>query len=134
MPVAMPLPERNGLDGGQRSRGVLFWSMASVAVSALMYAWIWFVGRGYEELFRGFGSALPWLTRLVLATYEFYGLLLLVGLVPCVVLVRMPATAAARSRSLHILVTLGFALACLSVILFYTAIYLPVFQMGSPVH
>lgn len=62
------------------------------------------------------------------------GLLLLVGLVPCVVLVRTPATAAAQNTRLTRLVTLGFALAWLAVITFYTAMYLPVFLMGSPVH
>lgn len=62
------------------------------------------------------------------------GLLLPVGLVPCLTLVRTPATAAARNARLVRLVTLGFALAWLAVITLYTAMYPPVFQMGSPVH
>lgn len=134
MPIAVPLPGWSELDEGQRSRRVRFCCIAAVAVSALLYACTWIVGLGFEELYRGFGSALPRLTRAVLATYKFSGLLLLIGLVPCVALVRMPVVAPARRTRLFVLVMLGFALASLWVTLFYTAMYLPVFQMGSAVH
>jgi type II secretory pathway component PulF len=93
--------------------------------------WIFITGLAFEDLFRGFGADLPWFTSTVLEVYKFNGLLLLVGLVPYAMLVKERKPTIKRRTRLTKLVVLGFGLALTSLAVFTTAMYLPVFQMGT---
>lgn len=97
----------------------------------MIYVWIYIMGLRFEDLFRGFGGDLPWLTSTVLAIYKSNGLLLLVGLVPCAILLKERNTSAKKRIRLVKFVALGFGLAWMSLTVFTIATYLPVFEMGA---
>lgn len=135
MPFAVLLPDPNETDGieSRPSRWLRFWSITSVALSAVIYVGIYISGLQFEDLFRGFGGDLPWLTRVVLVIYKLSGLLLLVGLIPCAILLKGQSMSPKKVTRLVEFVAIGFGLACTSLTIFIIATYLPVFAMGATV-
>lgn len=133
MPIAIVLPDQQRGPARPPSRWSLVWSIASVVFSATIYSWVFVATPAFASLYSGFGADLPWLTAVVLATSRFYGLLLLIGLIPCVILVKRRNTIGAERSRLFKLIALGFGLACTLLGVFTVAMYLPVFRMGAAV-
>ena len=136
MPLAIVLPESPS--GTENTRQpVRSWklvlSCALTAVSAAFYVVIFVVGVDFRDLFRGFGTDLPVLTRFVLATHKYYGVLILVGLVPCVSLLWNRNRFIADSNRLFMWVIASFGLSFSFLGAFVTAMYLPMFQFGAEV-
>ncbi len=107
------------------------WYPLSVAASALLYAGIYRVCGNFESLYRSFGLELPWLSRAVMATYQFSGVLLVIGLVPCAILMSKRGQSLETRIRLGKLVTLGFFVAGASLLLALFATYLPV-SLAAP--
>lgn len=106
-------------------------SVASVLLSAAIYAVVYVKGAGFEELFKGFGADLPAFTRVVLASYKWYGVLLLVGIVPTVALFRNRKSFTGNRNLLFAPVVVSFHLSLLMLSILVAAAYLPIFQLGS---
>ena len=136
MPLAIVLPESPS--GTENTRQpVRSWklvlSCALTVVSAAIYVVIFVVGVEFRGLFRGFGTDLPVITRFVLATHKYYGVLILVGLVPCVSLLWNRNRFIADSNRLFMWVIASFGLSFSFLGAFVTAMYLPMFQFGAEV-
>lgn len=88
MSSSVPSGDSTDSDGAepQPGRGLSVRPLLFVAASALLYVGIYRVCANFDSLYRALGVDLPWVTRTVLATYQFSGALLLIGLVPCAVL------------------------------------------------
>lgn len=128
------LPDPPGAAEDER-RPVQSWMLVVSAVmvlaSAAIYFWIFMVGQSFQNLFRGFGAALPVLTKLVLASYQMYGLLFFVVLLPCALLFLNRVDFVAENSRKFKLVIVGFGLSLSILAVFSIAMYLPIFQMGA---
>ena len=136
MPLAIVLPESpSGTENTcQPVRSwKLFLSIALTVVSAAIYVAISVGGLEFRDLFRGFGADLPVLTRFVLATYKYYGVLIFIGLFPCVSLLWNRNRLVADSNRLFMWVIVSFGLSFSLMSVFVTAMYLPIFQFGADV-
>jgi len=136
VPLAIVLPESpSGTENTRqpvRSWKLVF-SCALTAVSAAIYVAIFVGGVEFQDLFRGFGTDLPVLTRFALATHKYYGVLILVGLIPCVSLLWNRNRFVADSNRLFMWVVVSFGLSFSLLGAFVTAMYLPVFQFLAEV-
>jgi len=92
-----------------------------------------FSGSGFQELFRGFGAELPALTRFFLNSYQYYGVLILIGLVPCVSLLWSRNRPIAESNRLFKVVFASFGLSMFMLSVSVAAAYLPIFKLGAVV-
>ena len=108
-------------------------SITLTGISVAIYVAIHFSGQGFDDLFRGFGADLPALTAFVLAYYKYFGVLALIGLVPCVLLLWNRTLSIEDSHRLFALVLMSFGLSLAVLVLFAAAMYLPVFKLGSVV-
>ena len=134
MPEVVSPESRN--DAGKTDQPInwwtLFWSVVLVSLSALIYLAIFLLGPRYENLYQGFG-VLPTLTTYVLASYRYCGVLVLVGLIPCVTLFKNRNGFAGNADGLVAWVVVGFGLALSALAVFALAMYWPIFEMGSVV-
>lgn len=101
------------------------------AISALIYMAVFYYGGQMRELFQGFGADLPPLTRFFLASYKYYGFLLLIGLVPYIYDLPRGNRPAANSRWQQGVAWASFWLSTALFALSIVAAYLPIFQMGA---
>ena len=136
MPLAFILPEPPS-DTENTRQPVRSWklvlSVVLTVVSAAIYVMIFVGGLEFRGLFSGFGADLPLLTRFVLATYKYYGVLIFVGLVPSVSLLWNRNRLVADSNRLFIWVIVSFGLSSSLMGMFVTAMYLPIFKFGAGV-
>lgn len=134
MPSARSRTSPSSSDGVNQNpgSGLGLRGAVAVAISAVVYVGIYTTGVRYETLYRALNLDLPWLTRIVMSTYKFNGLLLLMGLVPCAILLSKPELSAKAQNTLLRFVMFGFALALVSLVVVLVATYIPVpFAMGS---
>lgn len=136
MLIAIILPEPPN-DAETTPQPVKLWmlilSIVLTLLSAAIYVAIFTSGAGFRDLFRGFGAELPVLTRVFLVSYQYYGLLILVGLIPCGLLLWNRSRSVADSNRLFQLVYASFGLSLFLLGVAVTAAYLPVFQLGAVV-
>lgn len=136
MPIAIVLPEEPD-ESESKDQPVKLWvltlSVLLTSISAAIYVAIFFSGAGFQDLFRGFGADLPALTRFFLFSYQIYGVLILIGLVPCVSLLWKRNRSIAESNRLFRLVLASFGLSLFVLGVSVAAAYLPVFQLGAVV-
>ncbi len=136
MPIAIVLPEAPD-DKKNTCQPVKAWmlilSVVLTLISAVIYVAIFFNGAGFQDLFRGFGTELPALTRFFLASYQYYGVLILIGLVPCSLLLWNRNRSVAESNRLFRLVFASFGLSLFLLSVSVAAAYLPIFELGSVV-
>lgn len=136
MPFAILMPESPiGAENTVEPIGTwkLVLSIVLTIVSAAIYVAIFVGGTEFRGLFHGFGTDLPVLTRFVLATHKYYGVLILVGLIPCVALLRNRNRFIVDSNRLFMWVVASFGISFFLMSVFVTAMYLPVFQFGADV-
>lgn len=136
MPLAIIIPRSPGYSDQERQpvkTWVLVLCVALTIVSIAIHAAIYFGVRGFQDLFRGFGADLPLLTRIVMASAKYYGLLVLVGLVPCVLLLYNRTRLIHESNRLFVLVLVSFGLSFGLLVVYVIAAYLPIFQLGAVV-
>lgn len=136
MPIVNVLPEspddtENICQPVNLSRLIV--SVLLTVLSAVIYAAIFFNGAGFERLFQGFGAELPALTRFFIVSYQYFGVLLLIGLVPCVLLLRNRKWSVIESDRLFWLVFASFGISLLVLGASVAAAYLPVFKLGATV-
>ncbi len=136
MPIAITLPEPpRGAEDIRRP--VKLWMMILSVVltvaSAAIYGVIFVYGAGFRDLFQGFGDELPVLTRYFLGSYQYYGVLILIGLVPCVSLLWNRNRQIAESNRLFMAVFASFGLSMFVLSVAVTAAYLPIFKPGAAV-
>jgi len=101
------------------------------ALSALIYMAVFYYGEQMRELFQGFGADLPPLTRFFLASYKYYGFLLLIGVVPYIFDLRQRNRPAVDSRWQQGVAWASFWLSTALFALSIVAAYLPIFQLGA---
>lgn len=111
---------------------VLVVSSLLVALSIVTYVWMIVSAPAFKELFAGFGTELPTLTKLVLAGYQFTPVILLLVLVPYWKLLRNRHHLVDAKRYFR-RVIVGFVVAYFIASIFVVGIYMPVFEMGSVV-
>jgi len=120
-----------------RTRTLSLWmlilSVVLTVMSVLMYAAIFKIGSEFEQLFSGFGAELPGLTLLVLKTHMYYWPLVLIGLVPCLVLIVSWKNPPKDKAVLFIFVVINGVLAFIIMGLVIFTMYLPIFSMGTVV-
>ena len=136
MPLAIVLPESP--EGAENVRQVfssfkLILSVALTAVSAVIYVVIFVGTLEFRDLFLGFGAKLPVLTQFVLASYNYFGLFLLVGLIPSVRLVWNRNRSVVEKNRLFTMIIVSFALSISLMGVFVVAMYMPIFQLGTVV-
>ncbi len=136
MPIAIILPEQP--DGSESTRQpVKLWmlvlSIALTIISAAIYLWLFFIWVRFQDLFDGFGAELPALTRFFLSSYQYFGVLILIGLPPCLLLLWNRNRVVAESNRLFKFVVASFGLSLFVLSVSVTAAYLPVFQLGTAV-
>jgi len=136
MPIAIVLPEPP--DGTENIRQpvklwMLILSVVLTVLSAVIYLAIFFSGAEFKEIFQNFGAELPLLTRLFLVSYQYFGVLILIGLVPCVLLLRNRKRTVVHSNRLFMLVFASFGISLLVLSASVIAAYMPVFELGAPV-
>jgi hypothetical protein len=136
VPIAIVLPETPD-DPENICQPVKAWmlilSVVLTLLSAVIYAGILFSGAGFQDLFRGFGAELPALTRFFLASYQYFGVLILIGLVPCLSLLWNRNRPVAESNRLFRLVFASFGISLFLLSVSVAAAYLPVFELGAVV-
>ncbi|MCC5869233.1 MAG: hypothetical protein JJU27_12035 [Gammaproteobacteria bacterium] len=103
----------------------------SVAISALAYAGVYWVCGKFEHLYRSFGVELPWLSRAVIGNYQFSAVLLLIGLVPCAILLTKRDLSLETRVRLGKLIMLGVYVASGTILLALFATYLPMSLASS---
>jgi len=134
VPIAIVLPEQPD-ESENMDQPVKLWmltlSVVLTSVSAAIYAAIFFSGAGFQDLFQGFGADLPALTRFFLSSYQIYGVLILIGLIPCVLLLWNRNRPVAESNRLFRLVFASFGISLFVLSTSITAVYLPVFRIGA---
>ena len=108
-------------------------SITLTGISVAIYFAIFVSARGFEDLFRGFGADLPQITSFFLAYSRFFGVLALIGLVPCVVLLWNRALSVQEGNHLFAIVLVSFGLSLAVMAAFVFAAYLPIFQLGAVV-
>lgn len=136
MPIATFSPDQP--DGSESTREpvktwMLTLSIALTITSAAIYLWIFLIGARFQDLFNGFGAELPALTRFFLSSYQYYGVLILIGLPACLLLLWNRNRVVAESNRLFKIVFASFGLSMLVLGVSVTAAYLPVFQLGTVV-
>ena len=136
MPIAIVLPEPPD-DTEHIYQPVKLWMLILSAVltvlSAVIYMAIFFSGAGFKDLFQGFGAELPTLTRVFLASYQYFGVLILIGLVPCGLLLRNRKRPVIESNRLFRLVFASFGISLFVLSASVAAAYLPIFKLGATV-
>lgn len=115
------------------NRGTLVAAGVLTLLSGAIYAGIYLLVPGFEELFRGFGAELPLLTRIVAATFPYFGVLVLLGLIPTAWLFRQREISAKQRDRVMILSVSNLVLAFGLLALCWAALYLPVLKMGTAV-
>ncbi len=134
MPIAIILPETPD-DPENICRPVKAWmlilSVVLTLISAVIYAGIFYSGAGFQDLFRGFGAELPALTSFFLTSYQYYAVLILIGLVPCLSLLWNRNRPVAESNRLFRLVFASFGISFFLLSVSVVAAYLPVFAIGA---
>ena len=110
-----------------------FWSMSSVIASAGINALIYRSAEGMQVLFSGFGAELPMFTKLFLATYHYFPILILTGLIPSTILVVKRRTARDEVSGFIPYVAISFGLSLALLVCSVVATYLPIFALGSVV-
>ena len=136
MPLAFVLPdspEGSSETGHPIPRWMLNVSVTLVLLSAAIYALIYFNGAGFENLFEGFGADLPMITRVVLTSYKWYGILVMVGVVPSFYMFKNRTCFIGNRNRLFARVVASFGLALFMLGVVTAAVYLPIFQMGAVV-
>lgn len=136
MPLTTISPESASSSGDARqlvNPWVLVVSVVLTGISAAVYAAIYFSGQGFLDLFRGFGADLPFLTRVVLDSFKYYGVLIFIGLAPCIALLWDRERSVTDSNRLFTLVLVSFCLSFVVLGLCVAAAYLPIFKMGAVV-
>jgi hypothetical protein len=136
MAIAIVLPEPP--DGTENiCQPVKLWmlilSVVLTVLSAVIYVAIFFSGTEFKEIFQGFGAELPQLTRFFLVSYQYFGVLILIGLVPCVLLLRNRKQPVVHSNRLFMLVFASFGISLFVLSASVIAAYMPVFELGAPV-
>lgn len=136
VPIAIVLPEPPD-ESEDINQPVKLWmlilSVLLTLISVAIYVAIFFSGAGFQDLFQGFGADLPALTRFFLSSYQFYGVLILIGFVPCVLLLWNRSRPVAESNRLFRLVFASFGLSLFVLSVSVAAAYLPVIQLGAVV-
>ncbi len=136
VPIAIVLPEPPD-ESEDISQPVKLWmlilSVLLTSISASIYVAIFFSGAGFRDLFQGFGAELPALTRFFLSSYQIYGVLILIGFIPCVLLLWNRNRPVAESNRLFRFVFASFGLSLFVLNVSVAAAYLPVFQLGAVV-
>lgn len=136
MPIAIVLPEppddtENICQPVKLSMLIL--SVVLTVLSAVIYVAIFFSGAGFRDLFQGFGAELPTLTRFFVVSYQYFGVLILIGLVPCMLLIRKRKRPVIESNRLFRLVFASFGISLFVLSASVAAAYLPVFKLGATV-
>ena len=136
MPVDENVPKPVPPDE-QPVRPVSEWKLIGTVIlmllTAIAYLAMYSIGPEFERLFAGFGADTPLLTEVVIATYTYYGLFLLIGFIPCVLLFRNRSVAGTDSERYFMLVAVGFGLSLALLALFVIAMYAPIFKLGAAV-
>ncbi len=136
MPIATVLPEPPD-DTENICQPVKLWmlilSVLLTIFSAVIYAVIFFGGVGFQDLFQGFGAELPALTRFFLTSYQYFGVLILIGLIPCLSLLWNQNRPVVESDRLFMLVFASFGLSLLLLGVSVAAAYLPILELGAAV-
>jgi hypothetical protein len=132
-PVILPESlQESGETGGPIPRWMLATSVVSIIFSIAVYAVIYVQVPAFESLFRGFGGDLPLLTRIVFASYKWYGAFALVGGVPTYYLFRNRRCFVGDMNRLFVPVIGNIGLALFLLGAATAAMYLPVLPV-SPV-
>ena len=117
------------------ANGVPTWklvvSFLLVVSSAVTYAFMFFAGEAFEELFVGFGAELPLVTKIALSMSGYIWLLLLFVLVPFVRLWNGRKAASTNDSRLFSYVIAGFVLSVALLFFFQIGVYMPILKMGS---
>lgn len=136
MPIAIILPEPPD-NTENKCQPVKLWmlilSVILTIISAVIYAAIFFIWPGFQDLFQGFGAELPLLTRFFLTSYQYYGVLILIGLIPCLSLLWRQNRPVVESNRLFMLVVESFGLSWFLLIVSVAAAYFPIFELGTVV-
>lgn len=104
-------------------------ALLSVMVSGVFYSILLLMAPAFEQLYAGFGADLPAITKILLQVYPLFGLLVMIGLVPCVMLL-MDRSRPDADRLMTIIVV-GFGLSFILFAAFVFALYYPVFKVGA---
>jgi hypothetical protein len=136
VPIAIILPEPP--EGAENTcQPVKLWvlvlSVALTILSAIIYMAIFVSGQGFRDLFQGFGADLPALTHYFLIAYQYFGLLIMIGLIPCVLLLWNRNCPVVQSNRLFTIVVASFALSMFLLSVSVIAAYLPIFKLGAVV-
>lgn len=134
MPIAIPMPEgTEGTHNEHRPTGawMLFVGPMLVLLSAANYIWMSIAGRGFADLFAGFGDDMPVFSELVLAASPYFGAMILIGLIPCIALFRNRALGHDRAWHSFKWIIAGFGASLTVGVIFAAAMYLPIFQMAE---
>ena len=135
MSIPVILPEslqENAETGGPIPRWMLATSVVSIIFSIAVYAVIYVQVSAFESLFRGFGGDLPLLTRIVFASYKWYGAFTLAGGVPTYYLFRNRRCFVGDMNRLFVPVIGNIGLALFLLGAATAAMYLPILHF-SPV-
>ncbi len=117
----------------QVSRSVLIWSTVMVLATAAIYIAIIFAASAFVDLFKGFGAELPLLSRIVFSTYQYFGVLSLIAVVPWIGILRNRRVWSPANQQRLVTVTAGLGVAFLMLGAVFFASYLPIFVLGSVV-
>jgi len=104
-------------------------ALVSVMISGLFYSILLLMAPAFEQLYAGFGADLPAITTILFSVYPLFGLLVLIGLVPCIMLL-MDRSRPDADRLMTVIVT-SFGLSFVLFAAFMVAMYYPVFKVGA---
>ncbi|MEM9335708.1 MAG: hypothetical protein AAGA33_12740 [Pseudomonadota bacterium] len=119
------------------AKPVKVWMLAVSSVLVLLtvasYAWILAAVPAFIDLYAGFGTELPTLTRLVLSYSRFTIPLALIAILPLISILRYRRTGSTNTSRNFWQVVLGFAISqCIGGIT-VAGLYLPILAMGQVV-
>lgn len=126
-------PQGSGIMHEPVNLWMLILAVVLTTISAAIYVAIFLTGAGFQDLFKGFGAELPALTRFFLSSYQYYGVLILIGLPPCLLLLWNQNRVVAESNRLFSFVFASFGLSLFVLGVSVAATYLPIFQVGAAV-
>lgn len=136
MPAAIGLPEESG-DTQNTGQPVELWmkvvSAGLTILSALIYVTIFFSGARFKDLLQGFDADLPALIRIFVVSCQYYAVLLLIGLIPCLRLLSKRSRPVYESNRLFRLVLVSFGISLLALLAFFAVAYSPIFNVRSAV-
>ena len=112
---------------------VIVLSVALTIISGMLYSAIYPAVPQFVEIFEGFGAELPWFTQFILDNYYYFGLPYLLGLIPCMILVKNRASVIPSEKHLFMLIVINFVLSFFVIGITVIAMYLPIFKMGNVV-